>query len=169
MKQHCWWGWWYTYWIPSGGLNMIHTTLHVHALTHLKGCGGVRNDHKTHVGVKKDPRTCLTWLYFGPVIKVKLILSSHAHKRYPTFFDPPPPQKASKILWHPPPRFWSYPPIVNFTSLNQWKREFLPNDKFHKLWPKAIPPWVSRNSCTRWVPGRATSACSDCSGYCLKG
>ena len=38
---------------------------------HLKGCDGVRNDRKTHVGVKKDPRTCLTWLFFGPVIKVK--------------------------------------------------------------------------------------------------
>ena len=28
--------------------------IHVKAIKHLEGCGGVRNDRKTHVGVKKD-------------------------------------------------------------------------------------------------------------------
>ncbi len=36
---------------------------------HPRRCDGVRYDPKTYVGVKKDPRTCLTWLFFGPVIR----------------------------------------------------------------------------------------------------
>ena len=35
------------------------------------GYAGVRNHPKTNVGVKIDPRTCLTLLLLGPVSKVK--------------------------------------------------------------------------------------------------
>ncbi len=57
-------GW--TYWC----VNMSHTTLYANAPKHPRRCDGVRYDPKTHIGVKKDPRTCLTWLFFGPVIRV---------------------------------------------------------------------------------------------------
>ncbi len=41
--------------------NLSHTTLYDNA---------PRYDPTTYVGVKKDPRTCLTRLFFGPVIRV---------------------------------------------------------------------------------------------------
>ncbi len=40
-------------------------------ITKVKGCGGVRNDCKTHIWVKEDARTFFTSLFFGPAIKVK--------------------------------------------------------------------------------------------------
>ncbi len=37
----------------------------------VNACAGVRNGSRTNVGVKIDPRTCLTLLFLGPVSKVK--------------------------------------------------------------------------------------------------
>ncbi len=51
------------------------TTLYANAPKHPRRCHGVRYDPKTNVGVKKDPRTCLTWLFFGPVIRVKVTVT----------------------------------------------------------------------------------------------
>ncbi len=51
---------------------MSHTILYDNAPKHPKRCDWVRYDPKTYVGVKKDPKTCLTWLIFGPVIRVKI-------------------------------------------------------------------------------------------------
>ncbi len=44
---------------------------------HPRRCDGVRYDPKTSVGVKKDPRTCLTWLFFRPVIRVKIVCKAN--------------------------------------------------------------------------------------------
>ncbi len=37
----------------------------------IKASAGVRNDPKTHVGVKIDPRNPFTWLFLGTLSKVK--------------------------------------------------------------------------------------------------
>ncbi len=43
-----------------GNLFLCTTTLYANAPQHPKRCDGVIYDPKTYVGVKKDPRTCLT-------------------------------------------------------------------------------------------------------------
>ncbi len=48
------------------------TTKYVAALKHCKACAGVTNHSRTNVGVRIDPRTCLTLLFLGPVSKVKM-------------------------------------------------------------------------------------------------
>ncbi len=46
-------------------------TLYVGAPKHFKACAGVRNDCRTNVGVKIDPRTCLTLVFLELVSKLK--------------------------------------------------------------------------------------------------
>ena len=62
------WQFWY--------VNFSFTTLDVAALKHFKACAGVRNDSRGNVGFKIDPRTCITWLFLGPVSKVNVLFSS---------------------------------------------------------------------------------------------
>ncbi len=45
--------------------------LFANAPKHPKRYDWLRYD-RTYVGVKKDPRTCLTWFFFGPVIRVNV-------------------------------------------------------------------------------------------------
>ena len=52
-------------------MDLSCTTEYVAALKHSKACTGVRNHFRTNVGVRIDPRTCLTLVFLGPVSKVK--------------------------------------------------------------------------------------------------
>ncbi len=46
--------------------------MYVNALKYFKASAGVGNGPRNNVGVKIDPRTCLTLVFLGPVSKVKL-------------------------------------------------------------------------------------------------
>ena len=65
-------------------MNLTFATLYVGVLKHFKACVGVRNDFMNNVGVKTDPRTCLTLIFLGPVSKVNefsyLFLGIHRNR-----------------------------------------------------------------------------------------
>ncbi len=63
--------WWYVD-------NTMHVNEFLHALNigtpyDFKASTGVRNDPRTHVGVKIDPRNPFTWLFLGTLSKVNSV------------------------------------------------------------------------------------------------
>ncbi len=75
-------GWTYSFVVHNiWCVNMSHTSLYANAPKHPRRCDGVRYAPKTYVGVKKDPRTCLTWLFLD------LLLGLNGRHLYSSFLE----------------------------------------------------------------------------------